>query len=113
MVMAKQKQRKGKKVKEDIKKQLETVKEKLKEIGNHMTIVSWFHQSKNKRARIISNSTAVTEKVLVPIDWNTRWPDFYEDVVSYKREGKNAHDDAPDMLTGIVENIERTIDFLR
>lgn len=68
--------------------------------------VTWFHQSSNKEARIISNSATVTERIIMPIGWEVRWPEFYANVVRYKRLFKsNAHDDAPDTLTGIAETL--------
>jgi hypothetical protein len=33
-----------------------------------------------------------------------RWPEFATAINKYQREGKNAHDDAPDCLTGVYEN---------
>lgn len=65
--------------------------------------VEWFHQSKNKRARIMTNASTVQEYVLFPSDWIHRWPKFYGDLINYQKEGKNAHDDAPDALTGMIE----------
>ena len=62
-----------------------------------------FHQSKNKQARIYSNSTWVMQHIYFPTNWRDRWYEFYKDVVSYQREGKNKHDDAEDALTGIAE----------
>ena len=70
------------------------------------TKVRWFHQSKNKKSRIFSQSANVMENVLMPADWAQRWPIFFEDVTGYQKEGKNQHDDGPDMLTGIVEKME-------
>jgi hypothetical protein len=35
------------------------------------------------------------------------WPDFYVAVTHYMKAGKNAHDDAPDALTGTVEHRKR------
>lgn len=67
-------------------------------------VVKWFHQSDNKRARILSNSTWVMEHIHFPADWKTRWPEFYRDIVRYQKAGKNAHDDGPDALTGIAEH---------
>ena len=32
-----------------------------------------------------------------------RWPDYYNAMVKYQREGKNKHDDAPDATTGVAE----------
>lgn len=68
----------------------------------------WFHQSENKEARIISNSATVTETVIMPHDWSTRWPVFYTHVTKFKKIFKaNAQDDAPDTLTGITESIHK------
>lgn len=75
-----------------------------KERGNNHTAIKWFHQSENKVARILSNSTGVMNNVLFPINWADRWADFATDIIKYQKEGKNAHDDAPDALTGVYEN---------
>ncbi|MBQ9741303.1 MAG: phage terminase large subunit [Kiritimatiellae bacterium] len=75
-----------------------------KEQGNRHTNIKWFHQSKNKVARILSNSTSVMNNVYFPVNWRDRWPEFARDIMKYQREGKNEHDDAPDALTGVYEN---------
>lgn len=75
-----------------------------KEKGNRHTNIQWFHQSKNKVARILSNSTSVMNNVAFPVDWETRFPEFAKAIKKYQKEGKNAHDDAPDALTGVYEN---------
>ncbi len=75
-----------------------------KEQGNRHTNVKWFHQSKNKVARILSNSTGVMNNIYFPVNWADRWPEFARDIRKYQREGKNEHDDAPDALTGVYEN---------
>lgn len=67
--------------------------------------VHWFYQKENKRARILTNSTAVQNNLLFPADWKTRWPDYYEAMFKYQKEGRNAHDDAPDATTGVSERI--------
>ena len=37
-------------------------------------------------------------------DWKLRWPEFHGDLISFKRLFRaNRNDDAPDVLTGIVE----------
>lgn len=78
----------------------------LKEkFGSNYTRVKWFHQSENKIARILSNSTWVMDHVYYPVNWQDRWPEYYEAMVKYQREGKNLHDDGPDATTGIAENI--------
>lgn len=76
----------------------------LKALGNAHTKIQWFFQSKNKTSRILSNSTGVMQNVLFPVNWEDRWPDFAEAIRKYQKEGKNAHDDAPDALTGVYEN---------
>lgn len=76
----------------------------LKETGNKHTNIRWFHQSKNKVARILSNSTSVMNNVYFPVNWEDKWPEFARDIRKYQREGKNDHDDAPDALTGVYEN---------
>jgi len=75
-----------------------------KEKGNKHTNVKWFTQSKNKEARILSNSASVMANVYFPVNWQDKWPEFAFAINSYQREGKNAHDDAPDALTGVYEN---------
>ena len=70
------------------------------------TVFRPFHQSKNKAARILSNSTWVMEHIYFPHNWKHRFPEFYEAMTKYQKEGKNKHDDAPDAVTGIAENIE-------
>ena len=69
------------------------------------TAVKWFHQSKNKQARILTNATWLMEHVYFPDGWRNRWPELYQNLMTYQREGKNAHDDAQDALTGIAEKI--------
>ena len=80
------------------------VERECKELGNKHTNIKWFHQSKNKVARILSNSTSVMNNLYFPVNWMDKWPDFARDIMKYQKEGKNAHDDAPDALTGVYEN---------
>lgn len=75
----------------------------LKELHCHKCSVTWFHQSKNKRTRILTNASNVMEQVIMPSDWKQRWPVFAQHVSRYQRKGKNDHDDAEDALTGFVE----------
>ncbi len=74
--------------------------------GNTKCKVKWFHQSKNKKARILVNSGNVLEDVLMPEDWETRWPLFAEHIKKFQAQGKNAHDDCADGLTGVVEILQ-------
>lgn len=80
------------------------VERECRELGNQHTHVAWFHQNKNKVARILSNSTGVMRNVLFPVNWMDRWQDFAKAILVYQRDGKNTHDDAPDALTGVYEN---------
>ncbi|HEW2266304.1 TPA: phage terminase large subunit [Streptococcus pneumoniae] len=73
--------------------------------GTNQTTVKWFHQSKNKQARILTNATWLMEHVYFPDGWRNRWPEMYKSLMTYQREGRNAHDDAQDALTGIAEKI--------
>lgn len=80
------------------------VARECKELGNNHTNIKWFHQSKNKIARILSNSTSVMNNIYFPVNWEDKFPDFAEAIRKYQKEGKNPHDDAPDALTGVYEN---------
>ena len=80
------------------------VERECRELGNRHTNIKWFHQSKNKVARILSNSTSVMNNVYFPVNWEDRWPEFARDIKKYQKEGKNEHDDGPDSLTGVYEN---------
>ena len=73
--------------------------------GSNYTIIRPFTQHKNKESRINSNATWVMEHIYFPFNWRERWYDFYRSMVTYQREGKNAHDDAQDAITGIVEKV--------
>ncbi|QIX74501.1 phage terminase large subunit [Streptococcus gallolyticus] len=77
--------------------------------NNHYTLFNWFHQSQNKQARILTNATWAIEHIYFPENWRHKWPELYQELMSYQREGKNAHDDAADALTGIVESINNKI----
>lgn len=73
--------------------------------NNRRCRISWFTQHANKRARIFSNSASVMNQIYFPVDWKNRWPEFYDALTRYQREGRNAHDDAPDALTGVIEKM--------
>lgn len=81
------------------------VERMIRATGHYTTAIRTFTQTKNKQTRIISNSPAVMNNVIMPSDWMHRWPKFYLDVTNYQRAGKNKHDDCADVLTGIVENL--------
>ena len=75
----------------------------MREMGSNKCKVTWFHQSNNKQARILSNSTWVMEHIYYPTNWRDRFSDYYSSMIKYQREGKNAHDDAQDATTGVAE----------
>lgn len=77
------------------------------ELNSNYTILRPFTQRTNKIARILSNSTWVMEHIYFPVNWRDRWPEYYEAMTKYQKEGKNAHDDAPDATTGIAEKLGR------
>lgn len=75
------------------------------DLRNFLTVFKWFHQSKNKKARILSNATWVMAHVLYPANWKHKWPDYYKSMVKYQKEGENKHDDAQDCTTGVAETM--------
>ncbi len=72
-------------------------------IANRMRFIT-FSQGLNKNVRIFSHSSEVQNLIFFPSDWEHRWPQFARSVKGYRKVGKNSHDDAPDVLTGMVEN---------
>ena len=80
------------------------VQKELRDRKNMHTKINWFHQSENKVARILSNSTAVMNNIYFPLNWKDRFPEFARHVLHYIRDGKNEHDDAEDCLTGVYEH---------
>lgn len=79
------------------------VERKYKELGGTLARFSWEAQKRNKEARILTNATGVNNTVVMPCDWATRWPAFYNDVTLFSRTAKNEHDDGPDCLTRCYE----------
>ena len=80
------------------------VKTECKNLKNSHTNIQWFHQSANKQARIFSNSASVMAHVFYPHNWIDKYPEFADMMIRYQKEGKNAHDDCPDAITGVYEN---------
>lgn len=72
-------------------------------LGNRRTSIRWFHQAENKDIRIFSHSNEVQNLTHFPKEWAHLWPKFHKAITQYKKQGRNAHDDAPDALTGTVE----------
>lgn len=77
------------------------------ELKSRFTEIETFHQSNNKESRILSMSSYVQRNVFFPINWGKRWEDFAIAINTYQRSFKdNKHDDAPDCLTGLCEQVE-------
>ena len=83
------------------------VQEQLRRLGSNRCRVEWFHQSENKVARILTNATWVQDHIYYPVNWRDRWPEYAKAMYHYQKEGKNAHDDAPDATTGVAEQFTR------
>lgn len=62
--------------------------------GTNQTVIQWFHNSKNKNARIISNAPWIMQHVYFPQNWRIKWPELFDILTRYQRMGKNEHDDA-------------------
>ncbi|ADU26086.1 phage terminase large subunit [Ethanoligenens harbinense] len=72
----------------------------------YSTNVRWFAQTRNKVARILTAAPWIMEHTYYPVNWRDRWPAYYNAMMDYQREGKNAHDDAPDATTGMAETVQ-------
>ena len=79
------------------------VEQQCRRMGNDRTHFKWFHQSQNKAVRIFTHSAAVQNLTYMPLGWQRRFPEFAGALTGYLKMGANAHDDAPDALTGTVE----------
>lgn len=82
-----------------------------REYGNTRTYFVDFTQTQNKQVRIFIHSNDVNNMLIFPSDWEKRWPEFANAVKSYRKEGRNAHDDAPDALTGTFEKRGEAINY--
>jgi len=69
------------------------------------TTIHTFAQTQNKQSRIYNYSANVMNDILFPDGWDRMWPEFYNAIMSYRKDNKkkNKHDDAPDCLTGVYE----------
>ena len=71
--------------------------------ANRKTSFRSFHQDQNKNERIFQNSAEVQNLTFMPAGWNYLWPQFHKAITGFSKIGKNAHDDAPDAVTGTIE----------
>jgi predicted phage terminase large subunit-like protein len=72
---------------------------------NKQCKIDWFHQSHNKMARILTNSTFVINHIYFPKGWHYKWPSFYTALTTFQKTGKNKTDDGPDCITGLAEMV--------
>ncbi len=82
---------------------MRNVERLCREYDNTTTYFHDFTQTHNKQVRIFTHSNDVNNMVYFPTDWEKKWPEFTRALKSYRKEGRNAHDDAPDALTGTFE----------
>ena len=75
---------------------------------SNRTYILFHNQNKNKESRILASSAWVQNHVYMPPNWSKKYPEFYRQVMSYQRKGKNTHDDAVDVLAAIFEDITGT-----
>lgn len=75
-----------------------------REYGNNITRFIPYTQKDNKQVKIFNYSNEVNNLVFFPENWERRWPEFARDLKSYRKEGRNAHDDAPDVLSEMVKH---------
>jgi len=86
---------------------------KERDFNYHIITITWFHQSKNKKSRIMTQSANVQNHVYFPINWKDRFPEFHKSMITYLKDGKNEHDDAQDAITGVVENLGNKVEILK
>jgi len=76
-----------------------------KGLGYKGLVVNEINQTANKEARILASSAWCRKNIVMPVGWESMWPDFATQLLGYQRKGKNEHDDAPDVLAGIYERV--------
>ena len=60
--------------------------------------ITWFHQTENKMARILTGASFIEKHVYFPKKWENKFPDFFEHVSTFQKAGKNKHDDGVEAL---------------
>ena len=56
-------------------------------------------------ASILASSAWVNRHVFMPHNWKHKYPEFYKQLMSYQKKGRNRNDDAPDVLAAIYERV--------
>jgi predicted phage terminase large subunit-like protein len=81
-----------------------SVERLLKERGAHVRITTPT-QTQNKESRILAASSWIMKHVFMPPGWQKKYPEMAHEILTYQKKGKNAHDDACDVLASIYEAI--------
>jgi predicted phage terminase large subunit-like protein len=81
------------------------IEREAKALGYNSLVVNEINQTANKEARILSSSAWCRKNIIMPVGWESKFPDFATQLLGYQRKGKNEHDDAPDVLAGIYERV--------
>ncbi len=84
------------------------IERRCRESGNSFTRITTYTQTQNKAVRIYSNANAVNNVLIMPIEWERRWPQYHLAMASYLKEGRNAHDDAQDCASSVVERMGKS-----
>ena len=79
------------------------IKKELEEELKYYPSVKWFHQSRNKKARILSTAKDVINRVFYPENLEKEHKEYFTDMDEYQKEGEAEHDDAPDCTTMVIE----------
>lgn len=74
-----------------------------KDMKYYKTIFEDMNQTKNKEVRILTNATYIMNRVYMPLNWNSKYPEAFVEIMSYSRISKNEHDDYIDVLTKLSE----------
>lgn len=85
---------------------MRNVERTTREYENRKTRFVPYTTRQNKQVRIFTRANEVCNMLVFPADWQRRWPEFYRDLTSYRKEGAMAHDDAPDCCTAVIERCE-------
>ena len=73
------------------------------EYENTICYVEGFTQSNTKITRILNDAHNFMRFMLFPINVETKFAEYFDQMSRYQRKGKNAHDDAPDASIGCIE----------
>jgi len=85
------------------------VEKQCRMMGNGRTRFVPFHQSGNKNVRIFTRSAEVQNLTYFPVGWERTFPEFHKHLTNYMKVGNNKYDDAPDCMTGTIEQRGRNV----